>query len=53
MCNIENKASAIIMSKCGLRLEGIFKEELDWNGKWTDQQYFSILESEYQTLQEL
>ncbi len=49
MCNIENIASAKMMSKCGMRLEGIFKEELDWNTKWTDQQFFSILESEYQT----
>ncbi len=30
-----------------MRLEGTFKDELDWNGKWTDQQFFSILESEY------
>lgn len=47
MCNIENIASGKMMSKCGMRLEGTFKEELDWNGKWTDQQFFSILESEY------
>ncbi|QSX07002.1 GNAT family N-acetyltransferase [Sedimentibacter sp. zth1] len=47
MCNIENIGSGKMMSKCGMRLEGIFKEELDWNGKWTDQQYYSILESEH------
>lgn len=48
MCNIMNVASAKMMTKCGMRLEGVFKEELDWNGKWTDQQFFSILESEFQ-----
>ncbi len=47
MCNIENVASAKMMYNCGMRLEGTFKEELNWNGKWTDQQFFSILESEY------
>lgn len=47
MCNVENIASAKIMSKSGMRFEGMFKEELDWNGKWTDQHFFSILESEY------
>ncbi len=29
MCNIENKVSAKLMSKCSMSLEGIFKEELD------------------------
>ena len=38
MCNVENIASAKMMSRCGMRLEGTFKEELNWNGKWTDQQ---------------
>ena len=47
MCNVENIASGKMMHRCGMRLEGIFKEELYWNGKWTDQQFFSILESEY------
>ncbi len=47
MCNTMNVASAKMMSTCGMRLEGIFKEELDWNGKWTDQHFYSILESEF------
>jgi RimJ/RimL family protein N-acetyltransferase len=47
MCNAHNIVSARIMEKCGMRKEGVFKEELPWNGIWADQLFYSILESEY------
>lgn len=47
MCNSENIGSAIIMRKIGMRREGIFREELFWHGKWTDQYFFSILDNEF------
>ncbi|WP_207729334.1 GNAT family protein [Clostridium sp. 'deep sea'] len=47
MCNANNVGSATIMQKVGMRKEAVFKEELFWNNKWTDQYFFAILESEY------
>lgn len=47
MCNINNVGSSMIMQKIGMTKEAIFREELLWNGKWTDQCFFSILDKEF------
>lgn len=47
MCNSNNIASSSLMESVGMTREGVFKEELFWQNKWTDQYYYSILEKEY------
>ena len=47
MCNSKNTRSAALMKHIGMSKEGVFKEELFWNNQWTDQYYFSILETEF------
>jgi RimJ/RimL family protein N-acetyltransferase len=48
MCNEYNFASYKIMEKLGMTREGIFREELPWQGKWVNQLFYCILDSEYQ-----
>lgn len=47
MCNSNNKYSAVLMEHMGMIREAVFKEELFWQNKWTDQYYYSILEKEF------
>ncbi|MFD3273858.1 GNAT family N-acetyltransferase [Paenibacillus dendritiformis] len=47
MCNAHNHRSSALMERIGMRREGVFKEELYWNERWTDQFFYSILDSEY------
>lgn len=47
MCNAENVRSAALMQQVGMTREAVFKEELWWQGKWTDQYFFSILDREF------
>ena len=47
MCNTENISSSAIMEKVGMVKEGTFREELYWQGRWVDQLFYCILESEY------
>ncbi|BFH68926.1 ribosomal-protein-serine acetyltransferase [Paenibacillus dendritiformis] len=47
MCNALNYRSSALMEHIGMRREGVFKEELYWNERWTDQFFYSILDSEY------
>lgn len=47
MCNADNHRSSALMEHIGMRREGVFKEELFWNERWTDQFFYSILDSEY------
>jgi len=35
------------MENIGMTREAIFREELLWNGEWTDQCFFSILDKEF------
>lgn len=48
MCNSFNTASAKVLEGLGMVREGIFREELNWNGQWVDQYFYAILEREYQ-----
>lgn len=48
MCNEYNEASYRVMEKIGMQREGVFREELFWHGKWVNQFFYSILESEYE-----
>lgn len=50
MCNEYNIASYKVMEKLGMVREGIFREELPWQGKWVDQLFYCILDSEYQKM---
>ena len=50
MCNACNHRSSHVMDKLGMKLEGRFREELPWQGKWVDQLFFCILEDEYREL---
>jgi len=47
MCNIENIQSSKIMLNLGMTREAVFRKELNWNDKWTDQCFYLILEDEY------
>ena len=47
MCNAENHRSSALMERIGMVREGIFREELNWNGQWTDQYYYCILDREF------
>lgn len=47
MCNAKNLRSAALMERIGMTKEAVFKEELYWHERWTDQYYYSILEKEY------
>jgi RimJ/RimL family protein N-acetyltransferase len=47
MCNSENTASCKVMEKLGMKREGVFRAELPWRGRWVDQYFYSILDSEY------
>ncbi|MGQ8871217.1 GNAT family N-acetyltransferase [Paenibacillus sp. TSA_86.1] len=47
MCNAENVRSAALMQHVAMTREAIFKEELRWQDKWTDQYFFSILDREF------
>lgn len=46
-CNAENTASARVLEKCGMRLEGHFREHLFVKGKWRDDLEYAILEEEW------
>lgn len=50
MCNEHNIASYQVMEKVGMKREGIFREELPWQGQWVNQYFYSILESEYRKI---
>lgn len=47
MCNENNISSYKVMEKIGMTREGVFREEYLWNGKWVNQLFYNILESEY------
>lgn len=47
MCNSQNSRSAALMEHIGMTREAVFKEELFWQEKWTDQYFFSILDREF------
>lgn len=47
MCNEHNAPSYRVLEKLGMTREGIFREELPWQGKWVDQYFYSILEREF------
>ncbi|WP_259392308.1 GNAT family N-acetyltransferase [Paenibacillus thiaminolyticus] len=44
---IRTRSDSALMEHIGMRREGVFKEELYWNKRWTDQFFYSILDSEY------
>lgn len=50
MCNEYNIASYKVMEKLGMTREGIFREELPWQGKWVNQFFYCILDSEYRKI---
>lgn len=50
MCNEYNIVSYKVMEKLGMSREGIFREELPWQGKWVNQFFYCILDSEYQKM---
>jgi ribosomal-protein-alanine N-acetyltransferase len=50
MCNEHNMASYGVMERIGMTKEGVFREELPWQGKWVNQFFYCILDSEYQKI---
>ncbi len=50
MCNEFNIASYKVLEKIGMIREGVFREELHRQGKWVDQYFYCILDSEYQKM---
>lgn len=49
MCNEHNTASSKVLERLGLVLEGVFREEIFWEGKWVDQYFYAMLDSEYRS----
>lgn len=52
-CDVRNIASAKVLEKCGLNLEGKMREDLLLRDGWRDTYLFSILEQEWIGSQEL
>lgn len=50
MCNEHNIASFKVMEKLGMVREGTFREEFYWQGRWVNQLFYSLLDSEYQKM---
>jgi len=50
MCHENNVSSYKVMEKLGMTREGIFREELLWQGKWMNQFFYCILDSEYRKM---
>jgi RimJ/RimL family protein N-acetyltransferase len=47
MCNARNVASYHIMEKLGMKREAVFRQELPMDGRWDDQYFYAILDSEF------
>ena len=47
-CNANNQASVRVMEKIGMQRDAHLRETLWWNGAWTDEFVYSILEREWQ-----
>lgn len=43
-------ASYKVMEKVGMVREGTFREEFYWQGRWVNQLFYSLLDSEYQKM---
>lgn len=46
-CNANNRASARVMENIGMQQDGRLREALLWNGEWTDELIYSILDHEF------
>lgn len=53
MCNEFNIASSKVLEGLGMVREGIFREELPWQGKWVNQFFYCLLESDYRKMKEI
>lgn len=47
-CHADNAASARVMEKIGMKLEGRLRETIAWNGAWADELVYGIVEREFQ-----
>jgi RimJ/RimL family protein N-acetyltransferase len=47
VCNAQNTISSRILEAIGFRREAVFVEKLFWNGEWTDQYAYAMLDREY------
>ena len=47
-CIAENTASAHVLEKLGMKLEGRFRENRHFKGRWWDSLYYAILAEEWQ-----
>jgi RimJ/RimL family protein N-acetyltransferase len=47
-CNAENRASARVLIKIGMRLEGVLREHDRFKGRWWDEEIYAILVHEWQ-----
>ncbi|WP_165921250.1 GNAT family N-acetyltransferase [Paenibacillus albiflavus] len=50
MCNEFNIASSKVLERIGMVREGVFREELPWQGKWVNQFFYCILDSDYREM---
>jgi len=46
-CRVDNLASEKVMLKCGMKFEGILRQQMFVKGKYDDLKMYSILRSEY------
>ena len=47
MCSARNKASYRVLEKAGMTREGVFRQEILYDGGWVDQFFYAILDSEH------
>lgn len=46
-CDPENQASARVLLRAGMRLEGVFVESLWFKGRWVGEEWYAILKREF------
>ncbi len=46
MCDVENRASARVMEKCGMKYEGTLRDDALVRGEWRNSLLYAILESD-------
>ena len=49
-CNANNKKSAKLMERVGMKRDGILREGRLWRKEWCDEYVYSILEREYSSI---
>lgn len=52
-CDAQNKASARVLEKAGLRFEGLMRENILQRGKWRNTRLYAMLDKDFKKRKEL